>query len=95
MVIGPSLTECGPWEPGTLTLVAVSDGTRFSYRNLGVEPRPRRPRPGELVNLVWSPTQAGTSHEVGVIIAVDFTPFGSPRCLVLWPSPPDTWDPQF
>ena len=89
--------ECGPWEPGTLTLVAVSDGTRFSYRPPG-ESDPRPPVVGELVTLAWSPTQLfdeAAGHEVGLIVAVDFTPRGSPRCLVLWPGPPGDWDPQF
>jgi len=93
-VVTPVLMECGPWEPGTLTLVAVDDGTRFSYRPMGLAPR--QPRPGELVSLAWSPTQAGTSREIGLIIAVDFfTPHGLPKCLVLWPGPPGPWDPQF
>lgn len=60
------LQQCGPYEPGTLTLVAVDDGAHFSYCPQGTYPR--SPVPGERVRMRWttSPTEVPSGEALVV-----------------------------
>lgn len=89
------LQRCGPYEPGTLTLVSQDDGVNFSYCPGSV--RPRLPVPGERVRMRYTTSQAEKPSGDGMVVSViDRGSFG-PECMVLWSVEPAraNWDPQF
>lgn len=88
------LQRCGPYEPGTITLVAVDDGTHFSYRPPG-QPPPRLPVPGERVRMRWT-TGAGDKPcgEGLVVSVVDEKHVYGPTVMVLWSVPPRSMFPR-
>lgn len=78
-----SLQRVGPFEPGTLTLVAVSDGTHFSYQPNGV--RPRSPVPGERVRMRFTTSANAVPSGEGLVVSVvDEGHVYGPVVLVLW-----------
>jgi len=89
-----SLRRCGPYEPGTCTLVAVEDGTEFSYQRAHA-PQARLPNPGERVRMRWTTSDSETPCGEGIVVGVlKEKPAGSnPRfghtVLVLWSVEPD------
>lgn len=90
------LQRCGPYEPGTSTLVAVNDGTHFSYCVGGRYPR--SPVPGEIVRMRWTANPAEVPSGEGLVVSVEHTQRSGPQCIVLWSVPPRRladWDPQF
>lgn len=90
------LQRCGPYEPGTLTLVAVDDGAQFSYCPGGRYPR--SPIPGERVRMRWTTSAGEVPSGEGLVVSVELTAHSGPACTVLWSVPPRQlvdWDPQF
>lgn len=63
------LQKVGPFEPGTMTLVAVEDGTKFSYRPPG-KPAPRLPEPGERVQMLWTTGKIDSPSGEGLVVSV-------------------------
>lgn len=91
------LQRCGPYEPGTMTLVGLKDQTHFSYRPPGRDP-PRLPVPGELVGFRQTTGQLDRPTGVGIVISVcDEGHVYGPAVVVLWSVIPrafQAWDPQ-
>lgn len=79
-----SLSTYEPFEPGTVTLVAVSDGTEFSYCHNG---KPRSPVPGEHVKMRWHPRSALYGDGI-VVSVVDRGDDWGPEITVLWAQTP-------
>lgn len=94
------LEVCGPYERGTATLVAASDGAEFSYQR-GFEPPTRTPVPGERVSLKWTTSDDEDPTGDGIVISVEFPNdpdrrVRPPSVLVLWSVEPrrPKWDPD-
>lgn len=83
------LQRCGPYEAGTLTLVAVDDGTEFSYVRAGV--RPRLPVPGERVRLRRTTSPGEVPSGEGIVVSVRDRRLAGPECMVLWAVEPNHW----
>lgn len=81
-----TLQKCGPYEPGTLTLVAVEDGTEFSYCPGQV--RPRLPVPGERVRMRWTTSRNEVPSGLGMVVSVQDRGGMGPECMVLWSEEP-------
>jgi len=88
-----SLSRCGPYEPGTCSLVAVADGTEFSYQRANA-PATRLPVPGERVRMRWTTSDNETPCGEGLVVSVvqeerGGIPRFGPTILVLWSVEPD------
>jgi hypothetical protein len=77
-----TLQKCGPYEPGTLSLVAVDDGCCFSYMRDGF--KPRSPVPGERVRMRWHTGDRCPLEGEGLVVSVRDTGHSGPECMVLW-----------
>lgn len=85
-----TLQKCGPYEPGTLTLVAISDGCHFSYVREGF--KPRWPVPGEEVRMKWTTGERDVPCGLGLVVSVvDRGHVYGPEVVVLWSIEPSDW----
>lgn len=76
-----TLQRCGPYEPGTLTLVSQEDGVEFSYCPGGAYPR--SPAPGDKVRMRFTTSAKEVPSGDGMVVSVRQTHSG-PECMVLW-----------
>lgn len=86
------LQRCGPYEPGTATLVAVDDGVQFSYCPGGKYPRD--PVPGERVRMRHHTGAKAPLEGEGLVVSVEVTAHSGPACVVLWSVEPKDFFPK-